>query len=83
MRIADPASIAVGELNFADGLKNKKVYLTGFEAGINVVMQYWKGGLDTIDAEENLEYIKDMIKKNSKAVTKSGPKIKRKGQDDK
>ena len=77
--MVDPASIAVGELNFADGLKNKKVYLTGFEAGINVVMQYWKGGLDTTDAEKNLEYIKEMIKTSAKAATKGGPRVKRKG----
>ena len=69
--VLDPSTVAVGELNFADGLKNKRVYLTGFEAGINVVMQYWKSGIDTADAEQNLEHIKDMIKANeSRNATK-------------
>lgn len=63
--VLDPSTVVVGELNFADGLKNKRVYLTGFEAGINVVMQYWKSGIDTADAEQNLEHIKDMIKANA------------------
>lgn len=71
--VLDPSTVAVGELNFADGLKNKRVYLTGFEAGINVVMQYWKSGIDTADAEQNLEHIKDMIKANS---SRSTPKVK-------
>lgn len=71
--VLDPSTVAVGELNFADGLKNKRVYLTGFEAGINVVMQYWKSGIDTADAEQNLEHIKDMIKANA---SRSTPKVK-------
>lgn len=65
--VLDPMSIAVGELNFADGVKNKRVYLTGFEAGINVVMQYWKSGLNASDAEQNLEHIKDLIRTNGKS----------------
>jgi hypothetical protein len=71
--VLDPSTVAVGELNFADGLKNKRVYLTGFEAGINVVMQYWKSGIDTADAEQNLEHIKDMIKANA---SRNVPKVK-------
>ena len=71
--VLDPSTVAVGELNFADGLKNKRVYLTGFEAGINVVMQYWKSGIDTADAEQNLEHIKDMIKANA---SRNAPKVK-------
>ena len=71
--LLDPSTVAVGELNFADGLKNKRVYLTGFEAGINVVMQYWKSGIDTADAEQNIEHIKDMIKANA---SRNVPKVK-------
>lgn len=71
--VLDPSTVAVGELNFADGTRNKRVYLTGFEAGINVVMQYWKSGIDTADAERNLEHIKDMIKSNASRNT---PKVK-------
>jgi len=71
--VLDPSTVAVGELNFADGLKNKRVYLTGFEAGINVVMQYWKSGIGTADAEQNIEHIKDMIKANA---SRNVPKVK-------
>ena len=71
--VLDPSTVAVDELNFADGLKNKRIYLTGFEAGINVVMQYWKSGIDTADAEQNLEHIKDMIKANA---SRNVPKVK-------
>ena len=71
--VLDPSTVAVGELNFANGSNNKRVYLTGFEAGINVVMQYWKSGMDTADAEQNLEHIKDMIKTNA---NRSTPKVK-------
>ena len=71
--VLDPSTVAVGELNFADGLKNKRVYLTGFEAGINVVMQYWKSGIGTADAEQNIEHIKDMIKASE---SRKAPKLK-------
>ena len=48
-------------LNFADGVQNKRVYLTGFEAGINLVMEYWTSGTDKNSAVDNLEKIKDLM----------------------
>ena len=71
----DPVEVALGQTIFADGTKNKNIYLKGFEAGVNVVMQYWKNGVDEAKARENLEHIKNALfstGKNSNMDNKLG-----------
>lgn len=57
-------SIAPGDINFADGNKQKQTYLTGFEAGVSLVMQYWKKGEDLDTALINIDSIKEMMMSN-------------------
>ena len=72
----EPASYAIGQISFADNSGNRKVYLSGLNAGIDVVMQYWKNGTCSEQAEENLKHIKETLiaegKLFSKAVRSNG-----------
>lgn len=70
----EPASFAVGQIHFAENSGNRKVYLTGLNAGINVVMQYWKNGLDAEAAEENLAHIKNTLVSDGRVFNKGGKK---------
>lgn len=62
------------DLNFSDGAKNKKSYLTGFEAGVNLIMEYWLKGVEKGEVLDNLEQIKwvmrDQIQRSGKAAPK-------------
>jgi hypothetical protein len=64
--LLDPVDTAIGQVTFADGTKNKNIYLKGFEAGVNVVMEYWKKGIDENAAQENIDFIKEIIFSNGK-----------------
>lgn len=57
----EPASFVIGQILFADNSGSKKVYLSGLNAGIDVVMQYWKNGIGPDKAEENLNHIKETL----------------------
>jgi hypothetical protein len=52
----------VGRSSFAEGDSNKRLYLNGFEAGLEIVMEYWESNMDIDIAKSNIEHVKDFIR---------------------
>ena len=57
-------TVEVGELNFASGAREKKIYLLGYESAVNLIMSYWDDGIDVDTAKKNVEFVKEMLFKN-------------------
>ena len=57
-------TVEVGELNFASGSREKKIYLLGYESAVNLIMSYWDDGIDVDTAKKNVEFVKEMLFKN-------------------
>ena len=52
----------VGRSSFAEGDGNRRVYLNGFEAGLEIVMEYWESNTDIEGAKSNIEHVKELMR---------------------
>lgn len=59
--LIEPPSMGVGKSSFAEGDASKKVYLNGFEAGLEIVMEYWESNTDIEVAKGNIEHVKNLM----------------------
>jgi len=59
--LIEPPSVSIGEMSFAEGNRNKRSYVSGFEAGMKIVMEYWEGSVDIGIAKSNIEHIKELM----------------------
>ena len=57
----EPPSMVVARSSFAEGDGNRKVYMNGFEAGLNIVMEYWESNTDIDVAKSNIEHVKKSL----------------------
>jgi hypothetical protein len=57
-------TVEVGGASYASGIREKKIYSQGFDAAVNLVMEYWKKGEDIEEAEKNIGFIKEMLFNN-------------------
>jgi hypothetical protein len=58
----EPPSMIVGRSSFAEGDGNRRVYLNGFEAGLEIVMEYWESNTDIEVAKSNIEHVKELMR---------------------
>ena len=58
-------TVDIGGVSFASGNKEKKIYSLGFDAAVDLVMEYWAKGEDMDIAVTNIKFIKETLLSNN------------------